>query len=141
MDNQDSPKFFETQAFKELNAKWREKLENSGFEDIEREDERLHNYSDHLGENVEYNQSKEEYYRLAGHFLHDHKFTNDAEKRVWELHSMGWGSRRIARKVPRAIDISLDPRNTTGGYDTRVKKVQATIKRLAIEMIKKCQTK
>ncbi len=141
-DNQ-KPKFFETHNFKKLKDKWYGKLEKSGFKDIEHDEDFLQNPSTPFGraDTAQYNQSKEEYYRLAGHFLHDHKFTNDTEKRVWELHQSGVGTREIARRLPSGASKDLEPRNTVGGFATNVKKVQSTIRRLAKEMIDQCNKK
>lgn len=136
MDNQ-KPKFFQTHSFKALKDKWYGRLKEKGFTDIERDEEYLQSPSTRFsrGENLDYDKSKEEYYRLAGHFLHDHRFVNDTERRVWELHSNGMSADEIAKRMVIGARKDLEPRNTTGGYATNRKKVQATIRRLAKEMI------
>lgn len=135
-------KYYETADFKALQKKWYGKLEDDGFQDAEREDGALQNWSTQFSRgNLEFNQSKEEYFRLAGHFLHDHRFANETERRVWELHTNGMSTGKIAKALPRGVDTDLDPRNTTGGYPTRIKKVQATIRGLAKQMVDECQKK
>ncbi len=124
------PKFYQTEAFKALNEKWKGKLEKSGFSDIERDEDSLENWSTQFARNIEYNRSKEEYYRLAGHFLHSHAFASQRERRVWDLHANGTSIRKIAK--------ILDPRGRKNPH-TVFKQVQKTIERLAKEMIRLCQ--
>ena len=50
-----------------------------------------------------YYRDLEEYYRLAGQWLHEHPFRNDTERRIWELHAEGASVTRIFR-VLRAMD-------------------------------------
>jgi hypothetical protein len=90
---------------------WYKKLKDSGFEDVEKDEENLIKYSSRFFNcrvggspfNKESSQSfyeaKEEYYRIAGHFLHDNKFKDEFEKKVWDLHSQGISFRDIAIKV------------------------------------------
>ena len=122
---------FKTKEFQELQTKWYKKLQQKGFNDIERTDKigkaagRLK--TDAL-ENVSHSYSahqfsiKEEYYRLAGQFLHEHKFKTQVEKKIWELHSEGVSVRNIIKK--------LRHRGVTAYKDL----VHGTIKRLAKEM-------
>jgi len=94
------------QPFKKLQNEWYKKLKDSGFEDIETPGGFLKGLSSSSGkpsnkegyswgERELYNKSKEEYYRLAGHFLHDYKFESNIEKFIWELHSNGVSVRSI----------------------------------------------
>ncbi len=123
---------FKTKEFKALEAKWDAKLKKSGFEDIEqREDGNLkvwHSlfFKVRCKGNVS-QQSKEEYYRLAGQFLNDYAFENETDRRIWELHSNGDGVRTIA------ATISKRKRNKTSKSV-----VNSVIRRLAAEMIAKC---
>lgn len=95
-------KYYQTSEFKKLNAKWSKKLEKSGFEDIEQPadfksgapDGNLKKWSASFFSNpsrfdaAKY-EAKEEYYRLAGQFLHEHRFSHRDEKALWEMHSEG----------------------------------------------------
>jgi hypothetical protein len=93
---------FKTKDFKALQKKWEERLKKEGFEDIERKEGRLKSGS---VENVRYLYTteqfniKEEYYRLAGQFLHEYKFKSSVERKIWELHSEGMSVRNIIKKL------------------------------------------
>lgn len=96
-------KFYETRSFKKLNDEWSRKLEQSGFEDIEQPtnfksglpDGNLKQWASSFfianfrDGDVDKFKAKEEYYRLAGQFLHEYKFSNEYEKNVWEMHGEG----------------------------------------------------
>lgn len=79
--------------FKKLNAEWAKKLKASGFKDIESSNGRMD--IDKALNNVvtKYDQisyaAKEDYYRLAGQFLHDNDFESEFDKIIWENHSSG----------------------------------------------------
>lgn len=86
---------------KALLNKWYDKLEKSGFVDVEprgREDTlKTWTYADFsryrkCGADFE---SHENYYQKAGQFLHSHHFSSPKEKAMWELHSGGHGYRQI----------------------------------------------
>lgn len=127
------PKFYETEEFKKLNAKWKKKLETSGFEDIEHEKDYLKRpASGKFNTKTEgrdfqlkhvYYQSVEEYYRLAGQFFHDYPFKDNKEKCIWELHKDGI-SIRDSLKILRAKRFKV--------YKDFIEK---TIQRLAKEML------
>lgn len=91
--------------FEALKAKWYKKLQKSGFDDIENDYGELKTYSgSKLGDasNVLVKvQARQEYYRLAGHFLHDYKFESKLHRLIWELHSTGVAGKPIA-KILRA---------------------------------------
>lgn len=117
-----------TKEFKALKAKWDKKLVDSGFEDIEQEDGNLkfwaaHSYiKRHDQIKIE---AKEEYYRLAGHFLFDYKFETLKEKEIWQLHSEG---------VPfRDISIILNKKNVKTNKDS-VNKVVAQLMAKMLEL-------
>lgn len=94
--DQPKPKYWTTQAFKQLNAKWQKKLKKSGFEDAESDEEHLIDWSRTVfSKRPEYDQSKEEYYRLAGQFLHEHMFQTETERKIWALHQDGVSIRNI----------------------------------------------
>lgn len=93
--------------FKKLQREWDAKLKASGFEDIEqRHDGNLKTWASarvfkekRNGEYYEnkavYYQSVEEYYRLAGQFLHTYKFDSDKERLIWEKHADGMSMNEI----------------------------------------------
>lgn len=91
---------FNSKEFKDLNAKWRKKLEKSGFEDIENDRGELRS-----SDSSEYIRNfdpiaagaKEEYFRRAGFFLYEYKFETELERRIWELHVEGASIREIVR--------------------------------------------
>lgn len=81
-------------TLKSLTKKWYKKLEDSGFEDIEAADGNLKRWSNkfYLRDSTRVLfESKQEYYRMAGHFLHETSFRNERERLIWELHSEGIG--------------------------------------------------
>jgi hypothetical protein len=122
---------FKTKEFQDLQKVWNRKLEKSGFQDIERSD-RVGKASGRLKTDALKNitQSytaeqfavKEEYYRLAGQFLHDYKFKSDNDRTIWRMHSEGISVRDIIR--------ALKKKGVTAYKDL----VHGTIKRLADEM-------
>lgn len=127
-------KYYETEKFKKLNKKWQAKLEKSGFDDQEQlldkssttkqESDRvvLKTWSINFFRD-RFNKTKyeaiETYYRLAGKFLHDHKFVNQTEQTIWMHHSDGLSFRKIDELV-------------TPGKTGRAKRV---VKRLATIML------
>lgn len=91
-----------SKEFLELKSKWYKKLEKSGFEDIEQDDEALKKWSNSIGRHESQRNkipSIETYYRLAGQFLYDHKFKSKKENIVWKLHSEGLSIRAIVEFV------------------------------------------
>jgi len=96
-------KYYLTKDFKKLQDDWSKKLKESGFKDIEYNDNLLvggsasnklnHNFS------LERYQNRETYYRLAGQFLHFYKFEDAEEKEIWRLHSEGVSYREIPKKL------------------------------------------
>ncbi len=132
-DPKDQPKFFQSQSFKALNAEWEAKLKDSGFEDIERDENNLKEYaSSDFKKRPEYDQSKEEYYRLAGQFFHDYSFrgpNREWKKRVWGLHAEGKSIREIIK--------ILDPEGKEP-FGKLFKQIQPAIAKLAKVMVKKC---
>ena len=88
--------------FKQLQKKWNDKLKASGFEDAEDNNGNLKVWHNHLytreAAPVKL-KAKEEYYRVAGFFLHDYEFETSKERKIWELHSEGKAFRTIGKKV------------------------------------------
>lgn len=122
---------FKTKEFKDLEKKWYDKLEKKGFHDIERTDA-VGRESNRLKNDViahvlqtytpEKFAIKEEYYRLAGQFLHEYKFKSENERTIWKMHSEGTSVRDIIK--------ALKKKGVTAYKDL----VHGTIKRLAEEM-------
>lgn len=92
---------FKTKKFEALKTKWYQKLQKSGFEDVESDEDNLKQwdsslfkrYSPHTAE------AKQEYFRLAGHFLNSHKFESKREKLIWSLHAEGLSFNDIGKKL------------------------------------------
>ncbi len=69
-----------------------------GFEDIENDKNEIKRFetvrwnrnASHTAEEKEMLWGiKAEYYRMAGHFLHDHEFETSIDKKIWSLHAVG----------------------------------------------------
>jgi hypothetical protein len=125
------PSPFKTKAFRDLEKKWYDKLADKGFKDLERrnkwgrEEGRLK--TDPLENiphfyNVEQFQIKEEYYRMAGQFLHEYKFKTALERIIWDMHTQGISVRNIVKKLQ------------SKGHTAYKDLVHGAIKRLAAEM-------
>lgn len=88
--------FYKTDDFKKLNNAWKKKLKQSGFSDIEYDENHLLSFaSEPFMERPFWDQSKAEYYRFAGQFFHDHSFASVFDKFVWEKHAEGLSIREI----------------------------------------------
>ncbi len=107
---QDKPPFWSTKEFKALNAKWAKRLEESGFEDAERlvnDDYVLIDFHQHKFGRTDRNdtlttENRAEYYRLAGQFLHTHKFKSKRDSFIWQLHCEGLSRAKILRRLKAA---------------------------------------
>lgn len=123
------PKFWETEEFKKLNAKWNKRLAKAGFDDLEPVEGRLRKRTDDFTryhkKTGELDYAKEEYFRRAGQFLYEYKFPDRVSKRIWELHARGVPVRGIAARL----------RNTKHPYDKT--KVHLIVQHIAAEMKKK----
>jgi hypothetical protein len=104
---------------KELQDEWYAKLANDGFDDIEQDEDHLKRWTVHRVNRLLYPEmrnetyrgaqnprssaqriaEKEEYYRLAGFFLHDYDFKDELERLIWEMHSEGMSSRETSHKL------------------------------------------
>ncbi len=88
----------QSKNFKKLQALWDKKLKDSGFNDIESRSDSLIQWQDsfHQGYHTEITlQAKKDYYIAAEHFLNYYPFKNEAEVRIWALHSEGVSIREI----------------------------------------------
>lgn len=85
-------KFWQTQKFKQLQAKWEEKLRQSGFVDIEDEKNRLRQNAGNSYRTTTYIliENKRRYYELLGQGYHREKeFRDTVEKIVMLLRARG----------------------------------------------------
>lgn len=115
---------------KKLAREWAKKLKDSGFVDIEETDGRLKKWESHFfthRPDKVFQDAKAEYYRMAGHFLHDHLFVDEEEKLIWTLHADGKGQRQIIKEMQRR------------GYVAHFNKVGSIVRRLSAEMKKSHQ--
>jgi hypothetical protein len=112
-----------------LSREWNKKLEKSGVENIEQEDGNLKQWhSFHFARKSHSVQnggqtSKEEYYRLAGHFLHNYPFEVERDRRIWELHAEGLFSPDIVKRLSKQ------------GFRVKTSIVHETVKKLTKIMI------
>jgi transposase-like protein len=88
-------------------AKWYKKLENSGFVDIEQDEDNLKKWSSvftaEVGKHsLELWKIKAEYFQMATNFLEEYKFDNNVEKVIWEYHANGLSIREIADLLKKA---------------------------------------
>lgn len=97
---------FKSRQFKELEREWYGKLKESGFEDIEdnsTEERRLRSWHNLRFSN--FSPIKicmiSSYYSYSADLLQTHRFINEEQKRIWELHCNGLTEREIAKEVPR----------------------------------------
>lgn len=98
--------------FKKLQKEWYEKIKKEGFvdaEDTENPHRPLKSWHSFKFYAPDKNQklyfismdSAEEYYKRARHLLVDYKFDKEIHKRIWTLHSEGWSTRQIEKKISR----------------------------------------
>ena len=66
--------------------------------------------------------AKEEYYRLAGQFLHSHSFPSALEREIWALHSDGMSIRHIVAKLKKKYWRSGLYRNKVHGIIQQLSK-------------------
>ncbi len=102
---------FKSKEFKDLQNVWYKKLAASGFNDLEDEKEFLKKHSlsaliQHTSGRLEYVAVKQEYYRLASHFLHDYHFPDAITKYIWKSHSEGLSMREISIRLKKDFNVS-----------------------------------
>lgn len=92
------------QKFKALQDKWYAKAKASGYEDIEYPNGSIRNAGirNYAVEPV-HREAVESYYRMATHFLNEHKFESEFDKIVWEYHSNGLSNRNISKVLSTTI--------------------------------------
>lgn len=93
------------EELKKLTEKWYAKLKREGFKDAERPDGTMIRHSQNAyrdrreAQNDTWVCAKTDYYRMAEHFLNDHKFESPTIKYIWEQHSAGVSARNISVKL------------------------------------------
>lgn len=104
----------QSKQFELLKKKWYAKLKREGFNDLENTDDSLKSWElsryyrgadkkfyktaeERMGKGLRLSLTKQEYFRLVGHFLHDHKFEDNVQKLVWEYHAEGTSYRKIVK--------------------------------------------
>lgn len=103
-NSDDQMKFYESKEFQQMNRKWKKKLKASGFKDIERSEHQLRVYSYQVYDS--YDPAVADYYVKAEAFLLNHKFENEFDKIIWELHSQGQSVRKIQSHFEKKGGIS-----------------------------------
>lgn len=99
---------FKSKEFRNLQKDWYKKLANTGFEDIEdtsSQNEFLKSWSSEI------NETGQEYYYMAEHFLSEYSFQDDDEKLIWEMHTNGKSERDIAIAFKRRRKRGLKKSN------------------------------
>lgn len=114
--------------YDKLRAEWYEKLQESGFSDIESDDFNLKNWSSKLSRKhtVEQWQAKEAYYSMASNFLNDYQFEAELDKVIWEYHANAISIRNIVELL-KSANISKPYRD---GVFTTIKRLKETMRDL-----------
>lgn len=84
-----------------LRREWYSKLKAAGFQDIETGDEHsglLKTDKRFQDGHESADEAQAEYYRLAGVFLHDHRWQTTRDRDVWAAHAAGVPMREIAKR-------------------------------------------
>ena len=111
--------------FLKLKKEWYGKLKESGFDDIEQDEDNLKFWS------CNFNRAgtatariiAESYYNQASNFLNDFEFENPAEKFIWEQHTKGLSHDTIAKDLK--IQNIKTNRTTIG---IKIKKLEIVMK-------------
>lgn len=85
-----------------LQAKWNQKLKDSGFEDIEQKDGNLkswHSMYFMCRYSAKEFAEKQEYYRLARQYLEYWPFKSERQKRVWDMMEVGRTYKEMAKSL------------------------------------------
>ena len=93
-------KFYETEEFAQLNAEWKQKLEESGFDDIEK------NETDTIIRPQEFYPASryaftKDYYEYCQDVLRNYPFKRDIDQIIFELHAQGMSDRQIEAELKR----------------------------------------
>lgn len=117
---------------KALQQKWYSRLKKEGFVDIESSRERLKN-SDSIrfvrkdsreSHHITYQSLSErfDYFNRAGQFLHEYRFKNRIEKKIWHLHADGTPIRKIAE------DLKLVSAGSQNSVHSVINRLQETMR-------------
>ncbi len=123
---------FKNKLFKDLQAEWYKVLKDSGFKDIEQDEDNLKRWDSHhfkAQTTPTAFQTKQDYYRLAGQFLHDYTFEEEWHTKAWEYHVEGLSTRDIVRTMK------------SQGYALSRDKIFRLIKELSTIMVNGCLPK
>ncbi len=89
------------QNYNKLKKLWYKKLKDSGFNDLEKENNEMRSLNGGVPYNYRSDKPKvvteaiEAYYYLCRHFLNDHQFENERERIIWTYHTEGIPSSQI----------------------------------------------
>lgn len=90
------------QDLKALQKEWYKKLQEVGFKDIESSSDYLKEWDSHYFQ-ANYDplsfEARQTYYQLADNFLVSYKFSSFLEFKIWELHTQGLSTRKIADEL------------------------------------------
>jgi hypothetical protein len=102
-------KFYLTSEFKSLENEWYQRLEESGFHDIEnrdnpdgmlKTDRSVVEFDETRIESVGFrSEARALYFRNGAEVLKSYPFENETHRRIWQLHMDGLSNREIARKI------------------------------------------
>lgn len=122
-----------SKQFKKLQDKWYKKLAEEGFEDIEQDEfylkraSNLHFLLRSQNKNLDFEDvilrvtHREQYFRLAEHFLYEHKFVDALDRIIWEEHANGISHRTTVENLKKSgVKIS---RTTVLSRINKLKKV------------------
>lgn len=89
-----------TTELQRLTEEWYAKLKASGFDDIEATGGHIMKGTfNHTRLNPERVSMISNHYRLASHFLHDHKWDDETQRHIWKLYCEGVVCRKIAQTI------------------------------------------
>lgn len=95
---------YSKKEFKKLKDEWYKKLKDSGFEDIEHDEDNLKTWALELSRRTNTDktvvfEAKMTYYSMARNFLNDYQFNNEVDKKVWADHTEGISIEKITRSI------------------------------------------
>lgn len=120
---------------KKLQKEWYKKLEDTGFNDIEKNESSEYNVKRPVSKRfTEKNKLfrkgtwvvKQEYYDMALEFLNVYPFPRELDKVIWEYHANGLTVRDISQTLLKT-GITLNP---TGAVARRIKKYSDIMKKV-----------
>ena len=105
-----------------LKDEWYKKLEDSGFQDIEQDEERLKSWSSqrYIHSDPVNWAAKFAYHQMATNFLEEYRFKNKLEQAIWEYHANGLSAREIV-KVLKSLNVPKHSRQKLDQIITRLK--------------------